>query len=65
MKAANKLMADPYIRYEFPVSRLSPSLISQISTYSPTLSTFISSRLTPNMQQLSLNSFEYYLFNFW
>ena len=64
MTAANKLLSDHFIRYEFPVSRLSPSLISQISSLSPSLSTFISTRLTPSMQQLSLNSFEYYLFNF-
>lgn len=64
LSAANKLLADPYIRYEFPVSRLSPNLVHQISSCSPSLSSFISSRLSHNMQQLSLNSFEFYMFTF-
>ena len=64
LSAANKLLADPYIRYEFPVSRLSPSLVHQISSCSHSLSSFISSRLSHNMQQLSLNSFEFYMFTF-
>ena len=62
LSACHRLLADPYIRYEFPVSRLSPSLISQVST--GPLSTFLATRLAPGMQQLSLNSFEYYMFTF-
>ena len=80
MSAANRLLADPYIRYsetlksgsptihvfryEFPVSRLSQSIISQISSCSPSLSPFLSARLTPSMTQLSLNAFEYFVFSF-
>jgi len=62
LTACHRLLADPYIRYEFPVSRLSPSVISQISSGS--LSSFLATRLAPGMQQLSLNSFEFYMFTF-
>jgi len=62
LSACHRLLADPYIRYEFPVSRLSPSLISQVNT--GPLSTFLATRIAPGMQQLSLNSFEYYMFTF-
>jgi len=64
LSAANKLLADPYIRFEWPVSRLSPSIMSQVSTCSATLPSFISARLSHNMQHLSLNSFEFYMFTF-
>jgi len=64
LSAANKLLSDPYIRFEWPVSRLSPSIMSQVSTCSATLSSFISARLSHNMQHLSLNSFEFYMFTF-
>ena len=51
-------------RFEFPVSRLSQSVISQISSCSPSLSTFLTARLSPSMTQLSLNAFEYFMFSF-
>lgn len=62
LTACHKLLADPYIRYEFPVSRLSSSLVNQITNGQ--LCSFLGSRLSPGMQQLSLNSFEYYMFTF-
>jgi len=62
LNACHRLLADPYIRYEFPVSRLSPAIISQVSSGS--LSTFLATRLAPGIQQLSLNSFEFYMFTF-
>merc|ERR1719228_2800116 len=62
LTACHRLLADPYIRYEFPVSRLSPAIISQVSSGS--LSTFLATRLAPGIQQLSLNSFEFYMFTF-
>ena len=64
MVAGARLLADSYVRYEFPVSRLSPSLVSQISSGSPSLSSYLASRLSHNMQNLTLNSFEFYMFSF-
>ena len=46
------------------MSRLSQSIISQISSCSPSLSPFLSARLSPSMTQLSLNAFEYFMFSF-
>ena len=34
LSACHRLPSDPYIRYEFPVYRLSPSIICQVSTLS-------------------------------
>jgi sphingomyelin phosphodiesterase 4 len=62
LSACHRLLADPYIRYEFPVSRLSSSIISRVNTGA--LSSFLATRLAPGLQQLSLNSFEYYMFTF-
>jgi len=62
LSACHRLLADPYIRYEFPVSRLSQTINSQISAGG--LSNFLASRLAPGGQQLVLNSFEYYMFTF-
>ena len=64
MGAGERLLADPYIRYDFPVSRLSPSVVSQISSGSPSLSSYIASRLSHNLQHLTLNSFELLMFTF-
>ena len=64
LSAGERLLADPYIRYEFPVSRLSPSVVAQISSGSPGLSSYIASRLSHNLQQLTLNSFELLMFSF-
>ena len=58
LSACHRLLADPFIRYEFPVSFLSPSIISQVAFGA--LSTF----LAPGLQQLSHNSFGYYMFTF-
>ena len=64
LAAGERLLADPYIRYEFPVSRLSPSVVGQISSGSPSLSSYIASRLSHNLQHLTLNSFELLMFSF-
>ena len=64
LAAGERLLADPYIRYEFPVSRLSASVVSQISSGSPALSSYIASRLSHNLQNLNLNSFELLMFSF-
>ena len=64
MEAGSRLLADPYIRYDFPVSRLSPSVTSQISSGSPGLSSYLASRLSHNLQNLTLNSFEFFMFSF-
>ena len=64
LSAAARLLADPYIRYEFPVSRLSPAVVRQVAVCSPALPAFLASRLSPGLQQLSLNSWEYFMVTF-
>ena len=63
MRAGSKLLADPYLRFDFPISLLSQSTQQQIET--GTASQFITSKLGPqNSSILLLNSFEFYMFTF-
>ena len=63
LKASYKLLADPYLRFDFPTSLLSSSTQQQIEC--GMASQFISSKISPqNSTVLLLNAFEYYMFTF-
>ena len=63
IKASYKLMSDPYLRFDFPVSLLSSTTQQQIEC--GMASEFISSKLSgQNSSVLLLNAFEYYIFSF-
>ena len=61
LAAAYRLLAEPYLRYDFPISRLPAS--TQLEVESGTcMNPLLQTRLSPGRATLSLNSFEFYLF---
>ena len=63
LRTSAKLLSDPYLRFDFPISLLSSFTQHQIETMTATQ--FIASKLSPhNAGNLLLNSFEYYMFTF-
>ena len=63
LRTSAKLLSDPYLRFDFPISLLSSFTQQQIETMTATQ--FIASKLSPhNASNLLLNSFEYYMFTF-
>jgi len=67
LSACSRLLADPYVRFDFPVSKLSPLTRSQLE--SGQLSPFLAIKLPSSPTSgpattLHLNSFEFYMFMF-
>jgi len=63
LRTGSKLLSDPYIRFEFPISLLSSNTQQHIECMTATQ--FITSKLSPhNTSNLMLNSFEYFMFTF-
>ena len=63
LRACSKLLADPYLKFEFPTRLLSTA--TQLQIDAGTASQFVMSKLSPqNSSILLLNSFEYYMFTF-
>ena len=65
MKACYRLLADPYLRYEFPMALLSQPTRQQLEAgcVSPFLAAKLSTHSASAMV-LQLNSFEFYMFTF-
>lgn len=62
LRSSFKLLSDPYLRFDFPISLLSTSTKQQIE--SGTASQFIMSKLSAQNSVLLLNSYEFYMFTF-
>jgi len=64
LSACNRLLSDPYVRFDFPVSKLSPATRGQLEVgqLSPFLAIKLPASLTSST--LHLNSFEFYMFSF-
>jgi hypothetical protein len=62
LRTSFKLLSDPYLRFDFPISLLSPSTKQQIET--GVASQFIMSKLSVQNSVLLLNSYEFYMFTF-
>ena len=65
LAACNRLLSDPYVRFDFPVSKLSPATRSQLEVGQ--LLPFLAIKLSTSPLSaitLHLNSFEFYMFSF-